>query len=83
MIKVIFMVLALGVFSVNVSAIEKIKVLEIDGRVNPISVYEVCIKGVKYFVLVSGYKAGMSVEFESIDGKAVVKQCKKDKKVKN
>jgi hypothetical protein len=55
---------------------KRIKVTEIEGRLKPISVYEVCLSGIIYFVLVDGYKAAMSPAFKKDKSdKTVLQTC--------
>jgi len=58
--------------------ISKVKKYEIEGRIHPIKVYEACIDGITYLIIVDGYKAGMSPKFKNNKdtGIPVVETCK-------
>ncbi len=58
--------------------IGKIKKHRIEGRLNPINVYEVCLDGIVYLLLVDGYKAGMTVKIQlNSDGTTNYAKCKR------
>ena len=60
--------------------ISKKKIHTVNGRVHPIPVYEICLSEVMYFIIVDGYKAGMSPEFyETDDGQIHIKKCRASK----
>jgi hypothetical protein len=56
----------------------RIKSHQIEGRINPINVYEVCLDGIVYFLIVDGYKAGMTAKIRLFpDGNTTYAKCKR------
>lgn len=56
--------------------IGKIRSHKIEGALTPIIIYEVCLDNVVYFVLVKGYKAGLTVKVKDVNGTMGVYACK-------
>lgn len=57
--------------------IGKIRSHEIEGVLSPIIIYEVCLDNVVYFMLVKGYKAGLTAKVKDNNGTMSVYKCKK------
>ena len=73
--------ISFGTNMISDGVIGKIKTHEIEGRITPIAIFEVCIEGYVYLVLVEGYKAGMCPKYiDDNNADRVAKCSKKDGK---
>lgn len=79
--KIVAITLLFSLIFLSADTIKKVKSYEIEGRIHPIKIYKVCLEGVMYFILVDGYKAGMSPEYKTSKetGVPVLVTCKNKK----